>query len=43
MKEENREYKIEYKEQFIEDVKAHKKAGQKSILIKIDSLQQHTF
>lgn len=33
-----KEYKIQYEEQFIEDVHAFKKAGQKPILTKIDSL-----
>lgn len=38
MKEENKRYIIEYKEQFIEDVLSHKKAGRKTILTKINSL-----
>jgi len=38
MKEKNKRYIIEYKEQFIQDVQAHKKAGRKSILTKINSL-----
>ncbi len=38
MKEEKKQYLIEYKEQFIEDVLAHKRAGRKSILTKINSL-----
>ncbi len=38
MKEESIEYILEYTEQFIEDVEAHKKTGQKSILSKINSL-----
>lgn len=33
-----KEYGIEYKEQFMEDVEAHIKAGKKSVLAKIDSL-----
>ncbi|MEA5128041.1 MAG: type II toxin-antitoxin system YoeB family toxin [Proteiniphilum sp.] len=45
MKDEGKEYILEYTEQFIEDVKTHKKAGHKSILTKINSLideiQQH--
>jgi len=32
------EYKIHYREQFIEDVQAHKKTGKRSILTKIESL-----
>jgi len=36
MKEKNKRYIIEYKEQFIQDVQVHKKAGRKSILIKIN-------
>ena len=40
-----RKYIIEYKEQFFEDIQAHKKAGQRSILTKInaliDELQEH--
>ncbi|WP_298653503.1 Txe/YoeB family addiction module toxin [uncultured Proteiniphilum sp.] len=35
---ESKRYIIEYKEQFIEDVLAHKKAGRKTILTKINSL-----
>ncbi|KAF5033481.1 MAG: Txe/YoeB family addiction module toxin [Petrimonas sp.] len=35
---ENKEYEIEYTEQFYADVEAHKKSGQKAILIKINSL-----
>lgn len=38
MKEESIEYILEYTEQFIEDVEAYKKTGQKSILSKINSL-----
>ncbi|MDR1895182.1 MAG: Txe/YoeB family addiction module toxin [Prevotellaceae bacterium] len=38
MNTEKKEYAIEYTEQFIEDIQTHKKAGQKSVLIKIDSL-----
>jgi toxin YoeB len=38
MREESVEYILEYTEQFIEDVETHKKAGQKSILSKINSL-----
>lgn len=33
-----KEYKIQYKEQFISDIQTHKKAGQKSILIKVNNL-----
>jgi toxin YoeB len=33
-----KEYEIEYTGQFIEDVQAHRKAGQKSTLLKIDAL-----
>jgi toxin YoeB len=33
-----KEYEIEYTEQFIADVDAHKKAGQTSILTKLDAL-----
>ena len=35
---EEKAYRIIYKKQFIEDVQAHKKAGRKSILIKIKAL-----
>lgn len=38
MSKKEREYTIEYKRQFIEDILIFKKAGQKSILIKINSL-----
>lgn len=45
MKEKSVEYVLKYTVQFIEDVKAHKKAGQKSILSKInnliDEIQRH--
>ena len=45
MKEESVKYILEYTVQFIEDVKAHKKTGQKSILSKInnliDEIQKH--
>ena len=45
MRQESVEYILEYTEQFIVDVEAHKKAGQKSILSKINNLineiQQH--
>jgi toxin YoeB len=34
----NKAYEIEYTEKFLEDVEAHKKTGQKSILIKINAL-----
>ncbi|MCL1936984.1 MAG: Txe/YoeB family addiction module toxin [Candidatus Azobacteroides sp.] len=34
----NQEYIIEYTEKFFEDVEKHRKAGQKSILIKINAL-----
>jgi hypothetical protein len=35
MNKEVKEYEIEYTEQFIEDIQAHKKAGQKSTLLEI--------
>ena len=38
MTEEHDEYEIEYTEQFLEDILKHKKVGQKSILLKINSL-----
>jgi len=38
MKSEEKEYRIQYKEQFLEDVQAYRRARQKSILIKINSL-----
>lgn len=38
MKADDKEYKIQYEKQFIEDVQAHKKAGQKSVIAKINSL-----
>ena len=38
MRQESVEYILEYTEQFIVDVEAHKKAGQKSILSKINNL-----
>ena len=38
MQETERLYEIDYTERFFEDVQAHKKAGQKSILTKIDAL-----
>ena len=38
MKADEKEYQIQYEEQFIDDVQAHKKTGQKSILTKINSL-----
>ncbi|MDR2691009.1 MAG: Txe/YoeB family addiction module toxin [Dysgonamonadaceae bacterium] len=34
----NKEYEIEYTEKFLEDLEVHKKVGQKSILIKINTL-----
>ena len=45
MNKKNKEYEIEYSEEFIEDVQIHRKAGQKSILNKInkliDELREH--
>lgn len=38
MIEEHEEYEIEYTDQFLEDILKHKKAGQKPILVKINSL-----
>ena len=38
MNEHEKEYEIEYTEQFIEDVQVHKKAVQKSVLTKINAL-----
>ncbi|MDR0393772.1 MAG: Txe/YoeB family addiction module toxin [Tannerella sp.] len=38
MKGTQKTYTIQFREQFIEDVGAHKKAGQKSIINKIDTL-----
>jgi toxin YoeB len=38
MKTGGKQYEIEYKEQFIKDVQAHKKSGNKSLLIKINNL-----
>lgn len=38
MKEETIKYTLEFTVQFIEDVKAHKKRGHKSILLKINTL-----
>lgn len=35
---EDKEYDIEYTSQFLEDVQMHKKSGQKSVLLKINSL-----
>lgn len=32
-------YKIEYKEQFLKEVEAHRKAGQYSIVLKIEALK----
>ena len=33
-----REYEIEYTKQFFEDIQTHKRAGQKAIITKIDTL-----
>ena len=38
MRQESVQYVLDYTEQFIEDVKAHKKTGQKSIHSKINNL-----
>ena len=38
MKTADKQYRIDYKEQFIKDVQAHKKTGNKSILLKINNL-----
>lgn len=38
MEETQKTYQIQFREQFIEDVEAHKKAGQKSIIKKINTL-----
>lgn len=35
---EDKEYEIEYTNQFLEDIQMHKKAGLKSVLLKINSL-----
>ena len=34
----NKEYEIEYTEKFLEDIEVYKKAGQKSILTKLNTL-----
>jgi toxin YoeB len=38
MEEIQKTYSIQFREQFIEDVEAHKKAGQKSVIHKINTL-----
>ncbi len=47
MENESCSYEVNYTDQFLDDIQAHKKAGQKSILSKIntlvDELREHPY